>query len=91
MVSKEGRVLGRTMESLHHRGTDCPVKYILLNVYRHEEFLEQNKKLWEERFTSFPSTKVDYSIQLEKQTLVCMRNEINKTVQFEGLQCWYYV
>jgi hypothetical protein len=25
-----------------------------------------------------------------KKTLECVRNEVNKTIQFVRLQCWYY-
>jgi L-rhamnose mutarotase len=87
MVSKEGRVLGRTIEFLHRRRTNYLVKYVSLNGYRTEEFFKQNKKFWEELIAYFRSLQFDYSIHVEKQTLVCMRNEINKRMVTKGARC----
>jgi hypothetical protein len=49
------------------------------------------KKFLEELIASFPFT-VNWVSDMtsRKKTLICMRNEVNKTIQFGRLQCWYY-
>jgi hypothetical protein len=50
-----------------------------------------NKKFWEELTTNFPITVILLSdTTSRKKTVVCMDNEVNKTIQFERLQCLYY-
>jgi hypothetical protein len=42
------------------------------------------------RSPNFLSVQFEISLQSEKsETLVCMRNEVSKTIKFERLQCWY--
>jgi hypothetical protein len=78
MVNREGTVLGRTVELLHHRGSDYPVNYIWLIGYLIEELLTHNRK-WEERIAYFSSTRSPlFDTSRKKQTSVCMRNEFNK-------------
>jgi hypothetical protein len=50
-----------------------------------------NKKFWEELITYFPFAIIwVFGMRSRKKTLVCMWNEVNKTIQFERLQCWCY-
>jgi hypothetical protein len=50
-----------------------------------------NKKFWREQIANFLFIVIWVSDTIRrKKTLVCMRNEVNKTIQFERLQCWYY-
>jgi hypothetical protein len=50
-------------------------------------FRYNNKKFWEELIAYIPFTKIWVSdITIRKiAALVCMRNEANKTIQFERL------
>jgi hypothetical protein len=58
---------------------------------RKEEGRKFNKKFWEKQIAYFPFTVtiVSYAVS-RKKTLVCMRNEVNKRIQFGRLQCWCY-
>jgi hypothetical protein len=49
-----------------------------------------NQKFMEELIAYFPFTVIWVSHASRKETLVCMCNEVNKTIQFWRLQCWYY-
>jgi hypothetical protein len=45
-----------------------------------------NKKFWEELITYIPFKKIWVSdITIKKAASVCMRNEANKTIEFERL------
>jgi hypothetical protein len=47
-----------------------------------------NKKFWEELTTDF-----HYNLNIYykyKETLACIQNEVNKTIPFERLHCWYH-
>jgi hypothetical protein len=44
----------------------------------------------EELITYFPFTVIWVSHASRKEALVCMHNEVNKTIQFWRPQCWYY-
>jgi hypothetical protein len=49
------------------------------------------KKFWEEVIAYFPLTIARMSETTGgKKILVCTRNEVNKTLHFGKLQCWYY-
>jgi hypothetical protein len=49
------------------------------------------KKFWEKLIAYFPFTVIWASHMISrKKTLVCMRNEVHKRIQFKRLQCWYY-
>jgi hypothetical protein len=50
-----------------------------------------NKKFLEELIAYFPITLIWVSdtISGRKKTTICMWNEVNKTIQFGRLQCWY--
>jgi hypothetical protein len=48
-----------------------------------------NRKFWEELIAYFPFTVILVSDTSRKKTLVCMRNEFNKTKKFWRLQCCY--
>jgi hypothetical protein len=49
-----------------------------------------NNKFWEELIVYFPFSTVWIFDTGRKETLVCMRNEVSKTIQFERLQWWCY-
>jgi hypothetical protein len=51
-----------------------------------------NKKFWEELFACFTFTAIWIFDTNRKKILwyMCVRNVVNKTVQFDRLQCWYY-
>jgi hypothetical protein len=49
----------------------------------------EEKKLWEELIAYFPFTTVWIPDTTSKQPLVCVRNELDTTIQSERLQCWY--
>jgi hypothetical protein len=47
-----------------------------------------NKKFWEELITCLPFTETLVSdMASRKKTLMCMHNEVTKTIQFGRLQC----
>jgi hypothetical protein len=49
------------------------------------------KKFWEELMAYFHFTIIWVSdTTSRKKTVVCMRNEVSKTIRFGSLQCWYY-
>jgi hypothetical protein len=45
---------------------------------------------WEELIAYIPFTTILVSDTSIKETLVCTYNEVNKTILFWRLQCWYY-
>jgi hypothetical protein len=48
-------------------------------------------RYWEELISYFPFTIIlVYDRNSRKKALVCMHNEVNKTMQFGRLQCRYY-
>jgi hypothetical protein len=50
-----------------------------------------NKKVGEELSAYFPFTVISvFDTTSRKKTLVCVCNEVNKTIQLQRLQCWYY-
>jgi hypothetical protein len=50
-----------------------------------------NKEFWKVLIVYFPFIVTWVSdTTRRKKTLVCMHNEVNKTVQFGRLQCWCY-
>jgi hypothetical protein len=53
--------------------------------------IKNNKKFWEELivYFSFTVTLVSDGASRNK-TLVCIHNEVNTTIQFGRLECWYY-
>jgi hypothetical protein len=57
---------------------------------RTQNLQNYNRKIWEELITYFPFTSILISGTSKKKTLVCMRNEVNKIMQYLRLQCWYY-
>jgi hypothetical protein len=48
-----------------------------------------NRKIWEEPFVCVYLIVIWISDTDREKTSVCTRNEVNKTIQTERLQCWY--
>jgi hypothetical protein len=59
----------------------------VIAITRRDKF---NKKFLEEFIPYIPFTAIWVPHTSRKKTFVCTCNEINKTIQFGRLQCWYY-
>jgi hypothetical protein len=66
------------------------IELFITNIVRNSN-PTNNKKFWEEPIAYFPFTvNLASDTASRKKTLLSVRNEVSKTIQFGRLQCWYY-